>query len=169
MTPNPTRRSLIAGAAAAAAFAAPARAHRQHTALSDVSWNPREGRIEIVHRAFAHDVEVAVARAFRRPGAPLQSDEDLARAALYVEERFAAAASEGEDLALATVGAELEGEFVYIYQEVQIPEPPQQLGVKNLILGDAFSDQVNFVNVDLWDDMRTLIFRGNGRMRWARA
>jgi hypothetical protein len=169
MTPMLSRRSLIAGAAAAAALGAPARAHRQHTALSVLTWSPEAGRVEVVHRCFAHDLEVAVARTFKRPGAPLETDEDLARAAAYVEERFAAAAAEGELLPVTSVGAEIDGELAYVYQTIEIPQPPQQLGVKNLILVDEFRDQVNFVNVDLWDDMRTLIFRGDARMRWARA
>ncbi len=164
-----TRRAVIAGAAAAAAVARPAFAHRMHTALSEVTWNPNAGAIEIFHRAYAHDLSGAVARAAGRPGRPLENDEDLALAALYVEGRFAAAADEGAELPLETVGAEFDGDHLYVYQKLLIPEPPQRLGVRNLILVEEFSDQTNFVNVALWDEIRTLIFRGRGGMRWTGA
>jgi len=138
-------------------------AHRLPECLTTIGWNPDSGRSEIVHRLHGHDAELAVSRALGEPGLRLAELEGRAKLALYVEQRFAIAplvdGEPGELLALELVGAELDGQWVLVFQEYP-GELPQALAIRHEVLRDAYPDQVNQVNLVRAAGVRTLYFRG---------
>jgi len=109
-------------------------AHRGHGVWTDIVWS--QDRFEITHRLHAADAITIT----RRTGSHLGIDtpEGLARLALYVEERFAIAGGDDPQPAVITLGAEVEDDFVYVYQEW-----PVELGAK------AFPIIQNDILIDL--------------------
>lgn len=159
------RRQLLAlaGLGLAAGLVPAVRAHQAKAALTLVRLNRAAGMLEVEHALHAHDAEVALNLLEQVATPDLSQLEDRARLTLYVEARFALTLPGGGALALKAVGAELDGDEVRVYQEVPMTAPPDRLGVRNMILRDAFAIQINQVNFDLYGDparVRTLTFLG---------
>ncbi len=155
-----SRRSTGAALAVAMLLAAApqALAHRAKAALATVAWNERTSSLEVTHRLHAHDAREALARVTDLPRPDLDTVEARARLGLYVEERFTLAHPGGEALPLELVGAALEGDYVFVFQEAALESPPDALEVRCEVLQDVFPDQVNTVNVELGGPVRTLVF-----------
>jgi len=152
----------------ASAWARPAFAHRPQSVLTTLEWNARTRMLEAIHRIHGHDAEVALGLiASSASERDLSTPRGQARLALYVEQRFAVRAA-GSGLSVSTVGAELSGEEVLLYQEAPLPEPYDQIDVDNRILRDVFDGQTNLVNVRMERRTRTLVFSGRDGPKTAR-
>lgn len=140
-------------------LALPAAAHRAKASLTSVTWNERTLSFEIIHRIHAHDAAEAVARVSGQTTADLSDLEAQARLALYVEKHFALIPPDGEPLDLTLVGAEIEGNHVFVYQEMPLAEPPESFSVTCTFLHDIYAAQVNTVNIEIGKIVRTLVFK----------
>lgn len=69
-------------------------------------------------------------------------------------------ANVGAPLALRLIGAEVDGEFVLVYQEFT-EELPARFAVRNDILRDVFPEQINHVNIAMGGEVHSLTFRGD--------
>jgi len=133
-------------------------AHRQPVGLTAVAFNADTGTTEIVHRFHRHDAELGLVQLLRRPDVLLVDLESQARFALYVAENFSIAPQIGaEPLALELVGAELDGDEIIVYQEFA-GELPDGAAIRDSVLQDVYSDQVNHVNFHGSSGMKTLTF-----------
>ena len=132
--------------------------------LSTIKTNPSTGSIEIIHRLHNHDAELGVTAVLNDRSITLDTLVGRAQLALYVEERFLIAEFAdgvvGAPLELDLVGAELDGEFVLVYQELG-GELPDVIAVRNDILRDVLPAQVNHVNIAVAGEVRTLTFQGD--------
>jgi hypothetical protein len=150
----------------ALALAASAHADRQPGSLSTIKTNPTSGNVEIIHRLHNHDAELGVMTIYADRTLTLDQLRGRAQLALYVEERFFIAGlvdgEIGAPLEVELIGAELDGEFVLVYQELK-GELPLQLAVRNDILRDVFPEQVNHVNISVAGKIRSLTFKDNDR------
>lgn len=159
------RRALATLACTLLTFG-PALAHRMPGSLSTIKTNPTSGSIEIIHRLHNHDAELGLITILDDRSISLDQLAGRARLALYVESRFLVAEwSEGRvgaPLELELIGAELDGEYVLVYQELEGELPPA-IAVKNDILRDVFPDQVNHVNIAVGDRVRSLTFRDDDK------
>jgi hypothetical protein len=136
-------------------------AHRVPESLTTIRENTTTGNVEIVHRLHAHDAEIALSEALQQPRISLGELEAQAKLALYVEQRFQLAdATTHAPIRLTLLGAALEGDYVLVFQETAIETLPSVLAVRNDVLRDAFTDQINRVNLFLGARLRTLIFQG---------
>jgi len=139
-----------------------AAAHRMPGSLSTIKPNPNTGAIEVIHRLHNHDAELGVITILNDRSMTLEQLVGRAQLALYVEERFLVAAVEdgsvGAPLSLELIGAELDGEFILVYQELKGEMPPE-IAVRNDILRDVFPDQVNHVNIAVGGEVRSLTFQ----------
>lgn len=139
-----------------------ASAHRMPGSLSTIKKNPNTGSIEVIHRLHNHDAELGLITILNDRSISLEQLVGRARLALYVEERFLLAAIEdgsiGAPLVLELIGAELDGEFILVYQEVK-GVLPVEITVRNDILRDVFPDQVNHVNIAVDGEVRSLTFQ----------
>ncbi|MBI1338665.1 hypothetical protein GC169_00430 [bacterium] len=160
-------RRLFAAGTVATLLAPSAFAHRGKTALATVTWNGSSSAIEVVHRIHAEDAEIALAMMSGAAPVPLGDGDTLERLALYVESRFRLSASEGP-IDLDTLGAEIEGDSVLVFQIAPRPAPPAELLVDDAIFAELFEAQVNLVNIRFSSRTRTLIFSGNDRSKRAR-
>lgn len=138
--------------------ASPALAHQQKVTITTVEHNPRTGLLEVVHQIPLHDAEHAL-RTQGISGADIVADTDSRRAfAAYVTERFVITA-EGEPIALAVLGSEIDGGNLVVYQEAPSPGIGAELSVQSLVLTEVWARQVNRVNVGPQNSPTTLIFR----------
>ena len=137
-------------------------AHRMPLGMTTVTYNPVTDSVEIVHRLHRHDAEQAMQQVIAEPAVDLMEIAVQARLALYTEAHFQIArvveGKPGRALALELVGAELEGDYVLVYQE--LPGPlPSEIAVRNDILRDLFPSQVNRVNVSTDAGVKSLVFQ----------
>ena len=82
-----------------------------------------------------------------------------AHIALYVEERFAIE-RDGERLALDLLGAELVADYLLVYQE-HSQRLSGEIRVRDDILRDVFPAQINQVNIEDGETVRSLAFSGD--------
>ncbi len=137
-------------------MANPAAAHRAHAGLTEMAPD-RSGKIlEITHRLYAHDLEPLLFHKVYNDWA--QSPQGIARVGAYSAAHFALSA-DGKPLALDYVGAEPEGEFIYIYFTAPLPKGAKTLGVQDALLTDMFDDQVNLVNLTMGGKTQSHYFR----------
>ena len=162
------RANAIIVTTAALCVAALVFAHRMPGSISTVKRSASGDTIEIIHRLHTHDAELGVAATLGKRNVSLETLVDRAQLALYVEERFVIAAYAdgqiGSRLPLELIGAELDGEFVLVYQEFA-GELPTDLAIRDDILRDVFPGQVNHVNVAVSGEVRSVTFSGEDEWR----
>jgi hypothetical protein len=137
-------------------LACTASAHREPGSLTTIEFNAETGRTEIIHRLHSHDAELGIGTVLDRPGISALDVEGRAYIALYVEERFHIAVSDGP-LELELIGAELEGHHILVYQEYVGPLPAS-IRIRDDILRDAYPKQINQVNVQDCASTHSLMF-----------
>jgi len=139
-------------------------ADRQPGSLSTIKINAASGNIEIIHRLHNHDAELGIIAVHGDRSLTLDTLLGRAQLALYVEEHFRLAElgadSVGAPLELDLIGAEVDGEFVLVYQEFT-GTLPARFAIRDDILRDVFPEQVNHVNIAVTGEVRSLIFKGD--------
>ncbi len=139
-------------------------AHRLKAAFTTVLFNERSGRLEVMHQFYLHDAEQVASEIVGplagRSANLFENAEDRQRFAIYVHERFSLFDKAGERLPLTLRGAEIDGDFLWVYQAMRLPEPPLDvLVLEHRALRDLWPGQVNTVNVEGRGPIRTLTFR----------
>lgn len=145
----------------AGAVSAPAYAHQQKAAITRVLFNPRTGNIEVMHRFYLHDAEHAVRQIFDKDADIIGSRETQSLFADYVGERFAMTDDGVNALPLAPVGFEIERQFFWVYQETPIRAGITDLTIRHDALRDLWPRQINTVNVEGFDEIKTATFEGS--------
>ena len=137
-------------------------AHEQKTAVTRILFNDSTGNIEVVHRFFIHDAEHAAGVVFGEAQNLMESADSRKLFSNYVMNRFAIAAEDfrGEttELNLEYVGEEIEGQFLWVYQEAEQLQDLSALSVVHVALRDIWPDQANLVNVEKDGQIYSLSF-----------
>jgi len=137
-----------------------ASAHRFHAGIADVSFNARTGSTEIVHTYMAHDIDALLANLYGRQF-DLTDPEDQDVLRKYIEARFQVLGQDKSRLRVRWVGMTADAERVTVYQEIE-QTPLWKAGtIRNEILVDFLPDQVNTVNLNEGNAVRTLSFDRN--------
>jgi len=139
-------------------FALPTLAHQQKEAITRVSFNPRTGTIEVMHRFLLHDAEHASGELLGRGADLLASVADRDRFEAYVHERFELLDQDQQPIELTPVGNEVEAEFLWVYAEAPIPDHLTALTISHRALRDVWPDQINLVNVERDKAVRSALF-----------
>jgi len=151
----------------AGAFMVPAVAHQQKAAITKVLFNPRTGNIEVMHRFYMHDAEHAVRQIFGKDADIIGSAETQSVFADYVGERFALINGETA-LPLSPVGFEIERVFFWVYQETPMVTGIDDLTIKHDALRDVWPQQINTVNIEGLDEVKTATFDGSVELKTIR-
>lgn len=142
--------------------------HQQKTALTRVLFNPATGNIEFMHRFYLHDADHAAGVLFNTKDSIETSSEAMELFANYVQNRFAvgvAAAGEDErELALSYIGSEVDGQFLWVYQESPNPGNLEGMSVIDVILRDIWPEQSNLVNIEKSDQIYSMVFDADKEM-----
>jgi hypothetical protein len=152
---------LLLGCVAAIGFG-----HEQKTAVTRILFNANTGNIEVMHRFLVHDAEHAAGLIFGERQPLLESAQSRELFASYVINRFAIEASleDGSSLELELdyVGEEVDGQFVWVYQETSELPNITALTVFNAALRDVWPDQDNLVNIEKGEQIYSLSFVDTG-------
>ncbi len=139
-------------------------AHQQKTAVTRVLFNPNSGNIEVMHRFFVHDAEHAATLIFGERQTLMESAESRQLFGSYVRNRFAIEATfeneTAQELQLDYVGEEIDGQFLWVYQEIPQGREITALTIVNVALRDVWPDQANLVNIERDGEIYSLEFSG---------
>lgn len=139
-------------------WAASAAAHTYFFGLTDISVNPNNHQLEIIHQFTGHDIENAIAQSKQINFSPEHAQyEQLIQA--YIESHFHLQ-QHNQAIALKTLGSEYESGKIYIYQEASKVTHLAGIKVNNAILMDVFPKQVNTVNYQDGEIKGSLTFMG---------
>lgn len=137
--------------------------HDFHTSLTQMHFDAKTQTVEVSVRLFTDDLETALTREnggkkVRFEGAD-KPDQLLEK---YIRKHFAVADSQRRPRAYTYLGYEQEADAQWIYLEMPAPtEPFKNIVIKQDILMDLFSDQVNLVNIQYHQQKKTVVFRNN--------
>ena len=150
-----TRRALLAAMLLGASGAV--LAHRFNIGLTELSYNPASGNVEVVHTYMSHDIDAMLASVHRRQLDLAQAgDEALLRD--YIEARFQLLGPDQKRLPLKWVGVSLSTDSVVVYQELEARPLDDVALVRNQVLVEFLARQVNTVNLRQDGQIRSLTF-----------
>jgi len=132
------------------AVCAPTLAHRQHHVWTEIHRSESTHSIEVSHRIHLSDAITILQQApVGVAQLPIESVEALAHVALYVDRHFSlqAACPGTEVRQIDLVGAGVNDDFVYVYQEVTLKGQLHELVFSNTMLHDLEPYAVGFVNI----------------------
>jgi len=135
-------------------------AHRLQTVLTTISWNPNTQLVEVIHQTHAHDVEYALFDMLESQNG-LENIRAQALASIELVKSFRLWDGAGNEISLSLVGAELEADYFYIYQEVDLDEVPPDLRIEHGMLRNNWPEMQNYLNVEYADSLKSLIFSGD--------
>ncbi len=138
-------------------------AHQQKEAITRVLFNPRTANIEVMHRFLLHDAEHAVKQLLDADADILNSESTRKSFADYVYAHFAIADQDGNPIGLAPVGHEIEGRFIWVYEEAPIPDTVTALRITHDALRDLWPEQKNLVNVERDGQLNSAYFSDGSR------
>lgn len=142
--------------AAALLLSGTAAAHDFHMGIADISFNAGTGATEIVHTYTAHDVEALLGNLYQRQF-DLSDQRDQAAFAKYLDKRFYLLV-DGKRVVPALVGMTIKIDSVTVLQELEKTALPATALLHDGVLTDFLPAQLNTVNVNLGDGLRTLTF-----------
>ena len=123
---------------------APSFAHKYFFGLTDLTLNPKTQQLEIIHQLTAHDLENALAEISQEHFSPAHPDYET-YIKNYVSKHFKLSYHQSE-IKISWVGLELVKDKIVIYQEAPFKNNLNSLVVKNSLLVDTYSKQVNTLN-----------------------
>lgn len=134
--------------------------HPLHTTLTEMTVDQTKHTLRAVVRVFADDIGLALAnRAGRKGPTVVVSDAD---AAAYVLSELTVGDQSLRPVALHPCGVKRSGDLLWVCLETG-PMDPRTARVRNNVLCELFSDQVNIVQVSGGGASRSILFtRGDG-------
>jgi|GEM_PF-725510 len=158
---SPVKRLAASFALAVMVFAAAgwqqATAHKYYAALSDVTYNAEAGSLEFVHRFFDHDMELALSQETGTRLSFERRDEIEPVLKAYMAAHLSVTV-DGAPIERSWVGYELDGNNLWVYEEVPMATAPRHIAVENTMLMRMFADQVNTLNLTVGAFRQSLSF-----------
>ena len=127
--------------------------HTYHSSILELRINPDKQQVELALKVFTDDLENALSKG-RPQHLSLQDPRALPLADAYVREHLALtlpAAAPGQTsqaLAVQFVGMQPEKDAYWLYAKAALPRATTSFLLRNTILLDLFSDQMNIVNAE---------------------
>ncbi|WP_462171944.1 DUF6702 family protein [Pseudoalteromonas xiamenensis] len=136
-----------------------ASAHQLKAAVTTVLFNKNSGHIELMHRYYLHDTEHAVGELIGKHADILQNKADQASFADYAFDRIQLEINH-KSLKLENVGFEVDGKFLWVYQETPLVTNVTSIRMRNNVLRDIWAEQMNLVNIEGLGSVRSMHFDG---------
>lgn len=132
-------------------------AHRTSSSLTTMVWVEADQGFEITHRLHLHDVQQALRNVIADPSTTIFDLKGQAELILYMSETFSAGSPQGT-IALEPIGAEVEGDYVYVYQEARLTALPTALSITDITFHDIYGEQENQVNLEYNGQITSVVF-----------
>ncbi len=136
-----------------------AEAHPRKESETEIQFNALSQKTEIIHRFRISDAEEALQNAHGK-GLDLLNDQTVQLAFGYLVQDHFMLTANGKKVETEMVGAELQDGSIWVYQEsAPLPQTAEYILRFNALI-DTFPQQVNIVNVRLYDQVQTFhLFR----------
>ncbi|WP_153915522.1 DUF6702 family protein [Shewanella sp. TC10] len=132
-------------------------AHQQKESYSNVLFNERTGNLEVQHRFYLHDAEHAANNLFDSHADLLKDPVSREAFAYYVQDKFHIADDNQQVIKLNFVGTEVEGKYLWVYQETQINhQTMNSFYIKMESLQELWPSQLNYINVEREKQVKSL-------------
>jgi hypothetical protein len=133
-------------------------AHKYHTSVTRVEYNPQERAAEITIQTFTDDLkDILTKRAGRNVRLDAGKDADHL-AFEYLRDAFELKQGSAK-VELQWVGMEVKGETAWLYLLAKVPDGLSRASLRNAFLFDLFDDQVNIVNILHDGKKSSLVFK----------
>ncbi|RDV10754.1 hypothetical protein DXT99_25735 [Pontibacter diazotrophicus] len=139
----------------------PASAHDYHASITDVKYNPRTQSLEVAVKVFMDDLENALSRQTNTKVTYSSNSEEVKKyISDYLQKTLSFELEKGKPLKSKLLGSEEDVDVVWMYVEVPVQKATlAQLYVKNAILTDLFTDQMNIVNIDYKGETESVLMQ----------
>lgn len=139
----------------------PASAHDYHASITDVKYNPRTQNLEVAVKVFMDDLENALSRQAKTKVIYSSNSEEVKKyISDYLQKTLSFEVEKGKPLKSKLLGSEDDVDVVWMYVEVLVQKGTMaQLYVKNAILTDLFTDQMNIVNVNYKGETESVLMQ----------
>ncbi len=131
-----------------------ANAHPLHTSIAEITADPSGRTLRAMIRVFADDFTLAATR-HRGAGSTVLTD---AAALAYLQTTFVLTDRSGRRLSLRACGARRAAELLWICVETNVPGGVAGTSLRNGVLCDLHSDQVNIVRSRMKGPASSLLF-----------
>jgi len=126
--------------------------HTYHSSILELRLNPKQQQVELALKVFTDDLENALSKG-RAQHLSLQDPRAQALADAYLREHLelalpAASRQPRQPLALQFVGMQAEKDAYWLYAKAKLPRATTTIWLRNDVLLDQFSDQMNIVNAE---------------------
>ncbi|MEP6494098.1 MAG: DUF6702 family protein [bacterium] len=160
-------RALAVVLSVAAIGVAPrmADAHPLHTTLTEVTVDQSRHTVRAVVRVFIDDLSTGVVRQHRGAAANPTGDALDTQATAYVQAAFAVVDAGGKPAELHTCGVRKNSELLWVCVEATVAGDLRAVAVRNTVLCDVFTDQVNIVQVGDGKGSRSVLFTRGDRAK----
>lgn len=141
------------------AGAAPA-LHAYHATLTELRYNAAKQQLEIAVKVFADDFEKALSQgqpahvSLTEPG-----PRPLALTTAYLRRTLQVSTAAGATLPVQVLGLQAEKDGYWLYCKVALPGPLPGVQLRQAMLLEVFSDEVNIVNIEAGDKKQSALFR----------
>lgn len=122
--------------------------HQQKEAYTSIVFNQRSGMLEIQHRFYLHDAEHAAQQVIDKNTDLISDPVGRDAFAYYAISTFAMQDQQQQPITLTYVGTELEGKYLWVYQETPITADMDGFYLKMTALQELWSEQTNHINVE---------------------
>lgn len=131
-------------------YVKPAAAHEYHASIADVRYNPRTQSLEVAVKVFMDDLEDALSKRNKTTVVYSHTSEQVKKYLTdYLSSNLVLEVEKGKPLKQKYVGSEEDADVVWMYLEMPVQQTSlSQLYVKNALLTELFSDQMNIVNIN---------------------
>ena len=141
-------------------------AHQLKEAVTKVVFNELSEFIEVTHRFSLHDAEHSARQLFGVTMDMFKNPMSQRHFADYVAGSFKLAKLDGTELALSFIGHEIDGRYIWIYQELPIDMALEGLQVELPALTEIWPDQTNLVNIEKAGEVYSKVFTsGTGEQK----
>ena len=141
------------------AGAAPA-LHAYHSTITELRYNAAKKQLELSVKVFTDDFEKALSQ-----GQPTHVNlteagpRPLVLASAYLGRTLQVSTIAGAPLQLQVLGMQAENDGYWFYCKVPLPGPVSGVKLRQAALLDAFSDQMNIVNIEANGQKQSALFR----------
>ena len=127
--------------------------HTYHSSILELRINPQQQQVELALKVFTDDLENALSRG-RPQHLSLQDPRALPLADAYLRDHldlalpFTSTRQPRLPLTLQFVGMQPEKDAYWLYAKAKLPRAATAIWLRNTVLLDLFSDQMNIVNAE---------------------
>ena len=131
--------------------------HDFHVSVTDLEHNAQNQTVEVSHRIFIDDLEMALKKFHKKERIDTYKPDDPAELDSLIGEYLKAKVFiiiEGENKTFNYLGSELEADARWCYYEIEEVATAKKIEITNVALMEVFQDQQNIIH-----------FKTNGKMK----